>query len=241
MGAARLLRRGTGRGEARVLHPAPAAERHRPAAHGSRVQPDDHGRADALSPDARAEHALAAGHRPRRDRDADRRRAPARGPGNVARAARAREVRRAGLGVEGAVGLDDHRADAPARRLLRLAARVLHDGPEALARRHRDLRAALRGGSHLPRQAAGELGPGAAHRRLRPRGGERGGGRQPLAHHVSLRGGADRRLARAHGRDDPSRDHARRRRGRGEPGRRTLQAPDRRSASSCRSPTASSR
>ena len=63
--------------------------------------------------------------------------------------------------MEGAVRLDDHRADAPARRLVRLVARVLHDGREALARGHRDLRAALRAGPHLPRQAARELGPGA--------------------------------------------------------------------------------
>ena len=39
----------------------------------------DHGRADALPPHAGRQHALGAGHRPRRHRHADRRRAPAAG------------------------------------------------------------------------------------------------------------------------------------------------------------------
>ena len=48
--------------------------------------------------------------------------------------------------------------------------------------RHRDLRAAVRGRPDLPRQAAGELGPGAAIGGVRPRGRERRGRRLPLAH-----------------------------------------------------------
>ena len=45
----------------------------------------------------------------------------------------------------------------------------------------------LRGGPDLPRQAPRQLGPGAADRRVRSRGRERGGGRQALAHPLSAR------------------------------------------------------
>ena len=70
---------------AAVLHPAAAAERHRHAAHGACVPADADGRADPLPPDARRQHAVAARHRPRRHRHADRRRAAAEGAGRVAR------------------------------------------------------------------------------------------------------------------------------------------------------------
>ena len=227
MGASRLFRRRPRAGQARVLDPAAAAERHRRAAHGSRVQPDDHGRAHPLPPDARLQHAVAARNRSRRNSDPDRGRAAAGSRGRFARSAGPREIRGAGLGVEGAVGLGDHGADAPPRCVLRLAPRVLHDGPEALARRDRDVRPASRGGVDLPRQAARQLGPGAAHRGLRPRGGKRGGGRPAVAHPLSVRGRPDRRLARPDGRDHAARDDARRRGGRGESRRRALSASDR--------------
>ena len=58
-------------------HRHPAAERHRHAAHGPRVPAHADGRADPLSPHGGRQHAVAAGHRPRRHRDADGRRAPA--------------------------------------------------------------------------------------------------------------------------------------------------------------------
>ena len=44
-----------------LLHPAAAAQRHRHPHHGSRFQPDDHGRAHPLPPHARLEHPVAAG------------------------------------------------------------------------------------------------------------------------------------------------------------------------------------
>ena len=108
--------------------------------------------------------------------------------GHLAPRAGPREVRRARLGLEGAVGLDDHAPDAPPRRLVRLVARILHDGRGALARRHRGLRAPARGRPHLPRQAPRELGSGAAHRRLRPRGRVARGERLALAPALPARG-----------------------------------------------------
>ena len=45
----------------------------------------------------------------------------------------------------------------------------------------------LRGRADLPRQAPGELGSGARHRGLRPRGRQRGGGRQDLGDPLSRR------------------------------------------------------
>ena len=67
------------RGRARVLHPAAAAQRDRLAAHGPCVPADADGPHDPLPPDARRQHAVAGGHRSRRHRDADRRRAAAEG------------------------------------------------------------------------------------------------------------------------------------------------------------------
>ena len=61
-----------------------AAERHRRAAHGPRAERLDPGRADPLAPDAGLRHALAAGVRPRRHLDAERRREAARARGHVA-------------------------------------------------------------------------------------------------------------------------------------------------------------
>ncbi len=90
--------------------------------------------------------------------------------GDIAPRAWARGVRAPRLGMEGAVGLHHHAPDAPPRRLVRLVARVLHDGRRALARRHRSVRAPVRRGAHLPRQAPRELGPGAAHRGIGSRG-----------------------------------------------------------------------
>ena len=53
---------------------------------------------------------------------------------------------------------------------------------------HRDLRAPVRRRPDLPRQAAGELGPGAEVGRLRPGGRERGGRRLAVAHPLSAGG-----------------------------------------------------
>ena len=100
-----------------------AAERHRRAAHGPRAQRLDPGRADPLAPDARLRHALAAGLRPRGDRDAERGREAA---------GRREGTSRQELGREAFVErvwewLDeyrphDHGPVPPARRLARLLA-----------------------------------------------------------------------------------------------------------------------
>ena len=108
------------------------------------------------------------GHRPRGHRHADRGRAPARGRGQDAPRPGPREVRRARVAVEAAVGLDHHAPDAPPGRLGELdyadtkdRSRLLHHGRDDVARRGRSVRAPARGRPDLSRQAPGELGPGA--------------------------------------------------------------------------------
>ena len=119
---------------------------------------------------ARQGRALAARHRPRRHRHPDGGRAPADGaPGAGPARARPREVPREGLGLEGGVGRHHHQPAQAARRLLRLVARALHHGRGALARGAQGVRRALPRGADLQGQAAGQLGPEAAHRHLRPR------------------------------------------------------------------------
>ena len=82
-----------------------------------------------------------------------------------------------------------HRQPAQAaRRVLRLVARALHHGRGAVARRAEGVRSALQRRPDLQGQAAGQLGPEAAHRDLRPRGAAGRGQGQPLAHQVSDRG-----------------------------------------------------
>ena len=74
----------------------------------------------------------------------------------------ARGVRRARLGMESTVGRHHRRADAPFGRFRRLVARSLHDGSGPVTRRHRGVRTVARTGPDLSRQAARQLGPGAA-------------------------------------------------------------------------------
>jgi valyl-tRNA synthetase len=74
-----------------LLHHDPAAQRHRLAAHGPRLQQHAAGHPDALAPDARRRHALAAGHRPCRHRHPDGRRART---GRRRRASRRRDMGR---------------------------------------------------------------------------------------------------------------------------------------------------
>ena len=164
----------------RVLHPAPAAERHGHAAHGSCVPADADGRADPLPPDARRQHAVAARHRPRRHRDADRRRAAAEGARRFAPRARPGEIRRTRLGVEGSVRLDDHEPDATARHVGRLVARALHDGRGAFRGGARNVRPSVRRRPHLSRQAPRQLGPDARHGGVGPRSRERRGAGKDL-------------------------------------------------------------
>ena len=132
------------------------------------------GRADPLPPHARLQHAVAAGHRPRRHRHADRRRARSSDAQAESRARpRPRRLRRARVGVEAAVRRHHHAADAPPGRVGRLVARALHDGRRPVRSGRRNLRAPVRRRPDLPRQAAGELGPGAEDGGLRPRSRER--------------------------------------------------------------------
>ena len=104
LGSARRFQAELEAGRACLLHPAAAAERHRHAAHGTRVPADDHGRADPLSPDARLQHAVAGRHRPCRHRHADRGRATAQGRRQDSARSRPREVRRARVAMEAGVG-----------------------------------------------------------------------------------------------------------------------------------------
>ena len=228
MGSERSFRRRPRQVEPeRILHPAAAAERHRHAAHGPRLQPDDHGCADPLPPHARLQHAVAAGHRPRRHRDADRRRTPARRERHLAPRPRPREVHRESVGVEGIFRWHDHAPDAPPRHLARLEARALHDGRRPVEDGYRNFRAPLQRGADLPRQTTRQLGPEARHRGVRPRSRVGRGRRLPVAHHLPVLGRPGRRSCGPDRRDDPARDDARRRRGNGASGRRTLRPPDR--------------
>ncbi len=224
LGVARLFRRRARHHQIRqFLHPAAAAECHRHAAHGPRLQPGDHGFADALPPHARRQHAVAAGHRPRRHRDADRGGTPARRPGHLAPRPGPREVPGEGLGMEEVLGRHHYAPDAPPGHLARLVARALHDGCRAVEDRHRNFRPPAQGRPDLSRQAPGELGPEAAHGRVRPRSGERRGRRLAVAHPLS----AGRRQRKPDGGHHPPGNHARRRRDHGPSRRRTLRPPGR--------------
>ena len=95
------------------------------AAPGARVQQHAPGRPDPLPPDAGLQYALDARHRPRRHRDADRRREAAAGrrASGAAPTSAATEFVVAGPGMEGRIRGDDHRAAQGDRLLVRLAAR----------------------------------------------------------------------------------------------------------------------
>ena len=87
----------------------------------------------------------------------------------------------------------------------------------------RSVRAALRRGLDLPRQAARELGPGAAHGAVGPRGAEHRGTRQAVAPALSRSRAAASSRRRNHAARDDARRHGRRRASR----RRALSPPDR--------------
>ena len=118
-----------GRGHAggELLDRDPAAERDRGAAHGPRAERLDPGRAGPDEPDAGAQHALGARHRPRRDRHPGGGREGAcatRGSRATSSAARRSSSGSGSGGSE--YGSTDRRAVQAARRLLRLRARALH-------------------------------------------------------------------------------------------------------------------
>ena len=102
------------------------------------------------------------GHRPRRHRDADRRRAPAEGAGH--RRATISAARSSSSACGSGRRSPARRSRSQMRRLGavgRLVARALHDGRGPVGRGARGVRAAVRGRPDLPRQAAGQLGSGA--------------------------------------------------------------------------------
>ena len=98
-----------------------AAERDRRAAHGACAERLDPGSPDPLAPDAGLRHALAAGVRPRRHLDPERRREAARPRGQLAQGDRPRGLRRACLASPGRDRAHDHGPVPPAgfARLLR--------------------------------------------------------------------------------------------------------------------------
>src|SRR5262245_4709336 len=99
--------------------------------------------------------------------------------------------------MEGGVGWHDRQPAQAAGRIMRLVARALHHGRGALARRGQSVRAASSRGADLQGQAAGQLGPEAADRDLRPRSAADRGQGASLAHPLS----AGRRGIRS---NDPS-------------------------------------
>ena len=228
MGAARLFRAFGGRRATGLLRPAAAAQCDRHPAHGARVSADADGHAGALPPHARIQYQLGGRHRPCRHRDPDRGRTPDAGRRQDPPRPRPRQIPRARMGMETTIRLDHHPTDATPGRLGQLdlcryrwpARRLLHHGRENVTRRGRGVRAHARRRPHLPRQAPGQLGPGARHRGVRPRGRQRRGRRQDLGNPLSAR----RRHGRGDGRHHPSGNHARRRRHRRKPHRRALRA-----------------
>ncbi len=151
-GSAGCVRAATRRAERPVLDRHPAAEHHRHPAHGARAQQHAPGRADPLQAHGRA--TTRCGCRARTTR-ASRRSgwssASCTKLGLDRRDDGPRSVRREGVAVEGRGRRLDHEAAAEPRRVVRLAARALHDGRGPLEGRARDVRALLRRGAHLPR------------------------------------------------------------------------------------------
>ena len=166
LGEERSLRRDrrSARHAPRLRHPHAATERDRFAPHGARAEVHARGLAHSVPPHARLQHALAAGDGPRRDRDADGGRAAAPTRGHDASRARARGVREARVAMEGRERRAHRRAAARPRRFSRLEALEVHDGRGHEPRRERSVRAPLRAGAHVPRDAAHQLVPGVPHR-----------------------------------------------------------------------------
>ena len=123
--------------EARVFHRHSAAERHRRAHAGPRPQQHDPGHPRPQGAHGRQGSSLAARHRSRRHRHADGRRA------HVEKIRRNQASRRPGprkisgtrLAMEGKTRRHHHPAIEKARRVVRLDARTVHDGPGIFALR----------------------------------------------------------------------------------------------------------
>ena len=181
--------------------------------------------------DARPRRAVAAGHRSCRHRDPDGGRAavdgtaaagpPRHGP---------RQIPRTGLAMEGRERRRHRQPVEAARRVLRLVARTFYHGRGAVPRGDKGVRRTASRRADLQGQAAGQLGPEAAHRDFRSRSAADRGQGQPVVPALSDRGqnlqsGRSENLHR--GRDHAARDHARRYRGRGASGQRQSRPSDR--------------
>jgi len=160
-----------------LLDRHPAAQRHRRAHDGPRVEQHDPRHPHPSRPPRRALHHVAAGHRPRRHRHAGRGRTRTAQAEENASRFRPRKIRREGVGMAPRKRRHHPRAAPPARRVVRLGSHRVHDGSRLLEARPARLRRALQPRLHLPRQAHGELVPGHANRALR-RGGQHEAGQR---------------------------------------------------------------
>ena len=123
------------------------------------------------------------------------------------------------MGVEGAVRLDDHAPDAPPRRVGRLVARALHDGPGAVGRgASRPSCGCTRTGSSIAASASSTGIRSSAPRCPTSRSTTR----RSRARIWEIPLSARRRQRRARRRDDAAGDDARRHRGGRASGRRAL-------------------
>ena len=217
-----VQRRGRRRGRAVRDHVA-AAQRHGVAAHRPRPRPQRAGRHHPPCAHAGLQRAVAAGHRSRRHRHAERRRAGAREGRTVAARPRPRGIRRAGVAVARRVGGDDPAPDAPAGRVVRLAPVGVHPRRALPAGRARDVRHAVRAGPDLPRPAVDQLVPPGHVGDLRHRGGPRRGDGRARLHPLSGLGRWRRRRRCHHARGDDARRH----RGGGPSRRRAVPGADR--------------
>ena len=152
-----------------LLHPHPAAERHRQAAHGACPAEHPAGSGRPLAAHARRQRAVAA-------RDGSRRhRHPAHGRAAPGRAGlqpdRTRQGRSSSSG-SGSGSTNTHakhpRPVAASGCFLRLVPRAVHARRRPGARGAHSLRASARRGPDLPRRAHGQLVAGAADGGFRP-------------------------------------------------------------------------
>ena len=206
MAEARIFSRRAQRQPRALLHRHSAPECDGLAPHGPRPEQHPAGHPHPLEAHERPARLLDARHRPCGHRHPERGGAPTRRRKSLARIPGTREIHRARLEVESRERRNHHTPASPPGRFVRLGARAVHDGREALPRRARSLREALRRGADLPRQLSGELVPEMRDGRLRPGSRARRSRRTPVEFSLSALG----RRGRRHHCDDAPRDHARR-------------------------------
>ena len=214
--------------EGALRDPHAAAQRDRAAPHGPRAAghragpPRPH-EADAGLRDALDPRAGPCGHR-----DAERRGAEAEGGGPRPQGDGPRGVPEPRLGLARRLRRHHPPAEAPPRRLVRLALLALHDGRGLQPRRAGGLRAAPRRGARLQRRVPRQLGPREPDGHLQRGGRQRGAPRLALDHPLPRRGRRRQRHARGPARrHDAARDHPGRHGRGGPPRRRAVPAPHR--------------